>query len=164
MKFAFSISVTRDNNETGSKEGEKVKYVLLVSHGEFARGLKSSLEMFAGDKAAEVIAMGLEKDETADHFGERFGQQLAEIDESDSLVILADIIGGSPLTTVCNILAEKERLQNVPILGGMNLPMALNAILLKDSLSGQAFVDTVLKEAGTALQQFKTVTEEEDDI
>lgn len=141
-----------------------MKYVVLVSHGEFAQGLKSSLAMFVGDKAEEVIVLGLNKDETAGHLGQRFEKKLAEISESDSLILLADIVGGSPLTTVCNILAEKERLQNVPILGGMNLPMALNAVLLKDSLTGQSFVDAVLQEANAALQQFRAVSEEEDDI
>lgn len=36
-----------------------MKYVVLVSHGEFAKGLANALSMLAGEKK-EVIAVGLE--------------------------------------------------------------------------------------------------------
>lgn len=36
-----------------------MKYLLLVSHGDFATGLKTSLAMFAEDKIDQVIAVGL---------------------------------------------------------------------------------------------------------
>lgn len=36
-----------------------MKYLLLVSHGDFATGLKTSLAMFAEDKIDQVISVGL---------------------------------------------------------------------------------------------------------
>ena len=38
-----------------------MKYLILVSHGGLAEGLKSSLSMFASDKVDDVIAIGLKR-------------------------------------------------------------------------------------------------------
>ena len=43
-----------------------MKYLLLISHGEFSIGLKTSLAMFAGDKMDQVIAVGLKDGTTVD--------------------------------------------------------------------------------------------------
>ena len=41
-----------------------MKYLILVSHGGLAEGLKSSLSMFASDKVDDVIAIGLKDGES----------------------------------------------------------------------------------------------------
>jgi PTS system N-acetylgalactosamine-specific IIA component len=76
-----------------------MKYLVLVSHGGFAAGLKSSLAMFAGDKMDQVIATGLENGKSAAEFREVFKEAISPIQAEDEMVLLADIIGGSPLTT-----------------------------------------------------------------
>ena len=41
------------------KEGKKVKYLIMVSHGQFAEGLKDALSMLAGQRE-DVLALGLQ--------------------------------------------------------------------------------------------------------
>ena len=132
-----------------------MKYLVLVSHGEFAAGLKTSLMMLAGQRD-DVIASGLPDGKTADEFAEIFKESVKDIHEDDEIVLLADIVGGSPLTTA---LMEKTT-----TIGGMNLPLALTSVLMKDTLQGDSFVQAVLSEATTALQEFKVVEDDEDDI
>lgn len=139
-----------------------MKYVVLVSHGDLATGLKSSLEMLAGKKD-EVLACGLEDGKTADQFAIEFKEVISVINDCDELILLGDLIGGSPLTTACNVVAEIGLLNKTTVIGGMNLPLALTTVLMKDNLDNSVLVDTVLEEAKTALQQFKIVEEEEDD-
>ena len=43
-----------------------MKYLVLVSHGGLAEGLKTSLAMFAGDKMDQVIAVGLKEGKSVD--------------------------------------------------------------------------------------------------
>ena len=132
-----------------------MKYLVLVSHGEFAAGLKTSLMMLAGQRD-DVIASGLPDGKTADEFAEIFKESVKDIHE--------DIVGGSPLTTALNVLAEKGLMEKTTTIGGMNLPLALTSVLMKDTLQGDAFVQAVLSEATTALQEFKVVEDDEDDI
>lgn len=141
-----------------------MKYVILVSHGEFAKGLKTSLDMLAGQRD-DVIASGLEDGKTADEFAVVFENDIAKVQEDDQVVLLADIIGGSPLTTALNVLDKKGMLKNTIALGGMNLPLALTTVLMKDNLEGEMFVSTVISEATSAIKHFQTsVTDDEDDI
>lgn len=140
-----------------------MKYLLLVSHGGFAEGLKTSLAMFAGDKMDQVIAIGLKDGKTVDDFAKDFRQAISGLTAEDSVVVLADIIGGSPLTTACNILDQLGKLENAVVLGGMNLPMAITSAVMKDMLEGDAFVQAVLPEAQVALQEFKIASDDEED-
>ncbi len=144
-----------------------MKYLVLVSHGGFAEGLKSSLAMFAEDKMDQVIAAGLRNGSSVDEFALEVRAALESLTLEDSVVVLADIVGGSPLTTVLGVLDEKGLLLTAIVLGGMNLPMAVTSVVMKDALEGDAFVAAVLPEASAALQEFKVATEddvEDDDI
>ncbi|WP_205402122.1 PTS sugar transporter subunit IIA [Streptococcus lutetiensis] len=140
-----------------------MKYLLLVSHGGFAEGLKTSLAMFAGDKMDQVIAVGLKDGKTVDDFAKDFRQAISGLTADDSVVVLADIVGGSPLTTACSVLDEVGKLDDAIVLGGMNLPMAITSAVMKDMLDGDAFVQAVLPEAQAALQEFKIVSDDEED-
>ena len=63
------------------------------------------------------------------------------------------IIGGSPLTNATNVLVNKG-IKTV-ILGGMNLPLALTTVLMKDTVSLDEIADQVLEQARMAMQEFK---------
>ena len=83
-------------------------------------------------------------------------------------MVLADIVGGSPLTTACNVLAELDKLNTAVVLGGLNLTMGLTGLVMKDMLEGKELVKAILSEASAALQEFEIVAnsdeEDEDDI
>lgn len=141
-----------------------MKYLLLVSHGDFSSGLKQTLGMFTGDDAiGSVIAVGLKPDEAALTFGTRFEALLKTLPEDASFVVLADIIGGSPLTTVCNILNDHGKLQDTLVLGGMNFPMALTTLMSKDSLDNSALKEKAFSEATAAIKEFQTTSSEASD-
>ncbi|MFV8212070.1 PTS sugar transporter subunit IIA [Streptococcus pluranimalium] len=141
-----------------------MKYLVLVSHGGFAEGLKSSLAMFAEDKMDQVIAVGLKNGSSVDEFALEVRSALGPLTLEDSVVVLADIVGGSPLTTALGVLDKKGLLPTATVLGGMNLPMAVTSVVMKDALEGDAFVAAVLPEASAALQEFKVGTEDEYDV
>mgnify|MGYP002601256575 CR=1 FL=1 len=75
-----------------------MKYVVLVSHGTFAPGLHSVLKMLAGGEREDVISVGLEDGMSADEFAEKFSNAISKITEDDEIILLGDIVGGSPLT------------------------------------------------------------------
>ena len=83
-----------------------MKYLVLVSHGGLAEGLKTSLAMFAGDKLDQVIAVGLKEGKSVDDFAVDFRESISGLTADDSVLVLADIVGGSPLTTAATVLEE----------------------------------------------------------
>ena len=54
-----------------------MKYLVLVSHGGLAEGLKTSLAMFAGDKLDQVIAVGLKEGKSVDDFAVDFRESIS---------------------------------------------------------------------------------------
>lgn len=138
-----------------------MKYVILVSHGKFANGLNDALSMLAGNRE-DILSVGLENGKSVDEFTALFTEKIKDISTDDEVILLGDIIGGSPLTNATNVLVNKG-IKTV-ILGGMNLPLALTTVLIKDTVSLDEIADQVLEQARMAMQEFKIVEESEDDI
>ena len=124
-----------------------MKYVILVSHGNFAEGLLDSLKMLTGNHD-DVIAIT---------------EMITKIPKESEIIVLADIIGGSPLSTAMNVLAQSGLIDKTTVLGGMNLPLALTTILMKDVLDTDALITNVTSEATGAIKQFVLETNDEDD-
>lgn len=138
-----------------------MKYVILVSHGKFANGLNDALSMLAGNRE-DILSVGLENGKSVDEFTALFTEKVKDISTDDEVILLGDIIGGSPLTNATNVLINKG-IKTV-ILGGMNLPLALTTVLMKDTVSLDEIADQVLEQARMAMQEFKIVEETEEDI
>lgn len=140
-----------------------MKYVVLVSHGQFAKGLANALSMLAGVRE-EVIAVGLEDGQSADEFACLFQQSISPITKEDEIILLGDLIGGSPLTTALNVITELKTNDHCVVIGGMNLPLALTTVLMKDAFDKEQLVEQVLLEAQGALKELKVEVTEEEDI
>lgn len=138
-----------------------MRYVILVSHGKFANGLNDALSMLAGNRE-DILSVGLENGKSVDEFVALFTEKVKDISTDDEVILLGDIIGGSPLTNATNVLVNKG-IRTV-ILGGMNLPLALTTVLMKDTVSLDEIADQVLEQARMAMQEFKIVEESEEDI
>lgn len=139
-----------------------MKYVILVSHGKFAEGLANALSMLVG-KREDIIAVGLEDGKSVDEFAELFTKTVDKITTNDEVVLLGDLIGGSPLTNAINVLSGKG--VKMIIIGGMNLPVALMSVMMKDTFALEYLAQQVLQEAHGALREFKIeVADDDDDI
>ena len=138
-----------------------MQYVILVSHGKFANGLNDALSMLAGNRE-DILSVGLENGKSVDEFTALFTEKVKDISNDDDVILLGDIIGGSPLTNATNVLVNKG-IKTV-ILGGMNLPLALTTVLMKDTVSLDEIANQVLEQARMAMQEFKIVEESEEDI
>ncbi len=143
-----------------------MKYVVLVSHGTFAPGLHSVLKMLGGGDREDVLSASMEDGMGADIFAQRFEKVISSIKKEDEIILLADIIGGSPLTNALDILSQKGMLEKTTAFGGMNLPMALTAAMMKDALDMEGLESNLIQESQNAIQkmQFNIEDSEESEI
>ena len=147
-----------------------MKYLIMVSHGRFAEGVITSLEMFVGDANDRVFALCLHNGKSADDFKKDVEDFLDQhkFKEEDEFIVLADIIGGSPLTTFLNVFSARGYLNRAVVLGGMNFTMALTATVSLETMDKEAIAKTALSEAKTAVQQYEvpssTDNDDDDDI
>ncbi|MBQ0066240.1 MAG: PTS sugar transporter subunit IIA [Firmicutes bacterium] len=132
-----------------------MRHVIMVSHGDFAKGLHSAVRMMTG-KREGVFSCNLTEDMTADQFTTEFKTYADEIQEGEEIILLADIISGSPITNAVTVLDELGLMEKTIILAGMNMPLALSAVLYKDSSRSLTEVkELILADAHKGLQEFE---------
>ena len=78
-----------------------MRYLILVSHGTFAPGLHNALGMMAGSDREDIRSTSLLDGMDVDTFRANFAELVQDITPEDEIILTADIIGGSPLTTRC---------------------------------------------------------------
>ena len=89
---------------------------------------------------------------------------LEPLTADDEVVVLGDIIGGSPLTNALDLLAKKGLLSHTVAFSGVNLPMAIGALMaIDDGLSGEALISSILNEGKNGVNQVVLALEDEDE-
>ncbi|OTO77327.1 hypothetical protein A5865_001203 [Enterococcus sp. 12E11_DIV0728] len=112
------------------------KAYYLISHNEFATGLKKAVEMIIG-KQDNLKAFGLMPGGHPDEIIEKIEKEIT--DEMD-VVILGDIAGGS----VCNSALALTTRPNVVLVTGTNLPLAMEIIVTQTT--DQEAIDAIIVE------------------
>lgn len=87
-------------------------YLVLVSHGDFARGLKIHQGCLLAMRQRKSECLAYNFGESTDNFGKRFLCEVEKLPQETRLIVLADIVGGSPLATICKVL-DKQKCQKI---------------------------------------------------
>lgn len=141
-----------------------MRYLILVSHGTFAPGLHNALGMMAGSDREDIRSTSLLDGMDVDTFRANFTELLGDITAEDEIILTADIIGGSPLTTALDVLTEKGLLGKTLAIGGMNLPLVLTAAFADADTSLEELEQELTGEAKDQIKRFDLGGDEDDDI
>lgn len=140
-----------------------MKYMVLVSHGTMAPGVHNALSMLAGEGREDILSTSLENGMGSTEFAENVRKCISGITEKDEILLFGDLIGGSPLTTAANVIAEEGLLGITTMIGGMNLPLVLSAAVMKDNMETRELVEMLLPESKEMIQEFQISNDEAED-
>ena len=115
--------------------------LILASHGDFAKGIKHSLEMIAGAQES-VHAFGLYEGEKVEGVVNAIDALLQD-DAGEPVCILTDIFGGS----VNNALLKYAMGDRVKVITGMNLALALNLVLKNVESISDEDIEAIVSES-----------------
>ena len=141
-----------------------MRYLILVSHGTFAPGLHNALGMMAGSDREDIRSTSLLDGMDVDTFRANFAELVGDITPEDEIILTADIIGGSPLTTALDVLTEKGLLGKTLAIGGMNLPLVLTAAFADADTPRDELEAELTGEAKDQIKRFALGGDEDDDI
>lgn len=141
-----------------------MRYLILVSHGTFAPGLHNALGMMAGSDREDIRSTSLLDGMDVDTFCANFAELVQDITPEDEIILTADIIGGSPLTTALDVLTEKGLLARTLAIGGMNLPLVLTAAFADADTPLDELEAELTGEAKDQIKRFALGGDEDDDI
>ncbi|MBF0787311.1 MULTISPECIES: PTS sugar transporter subunit IIA [unclassified Streptococcus] len=135
--------------------------ILIASHGDFAKGALMTSEMFVGETTTDrVRVLSLMPGENISDFEQLFKKQVGELLKVNrEVIILTDLIGGSPNNVALSQFIDQER---VHIVTGFNIPLLVELI---SSYNVEIDVEGIISNAQRALFKVKSklnVEEEEE--
>jgi PTS system mannose-specific IIA component len=118
--------------------------ILLITHGTFSEGIVDSLELLMG-KTEKIDTLVLKLGQDVRELKTSIEKKIQKLDDGDGVLVLVDIIGGSPY----NMVAQFLKNFNVECVTGLNLPMLVEAANSRENLKMSELVDLCI-EAGTS--------------
>ena len=115
--------------------------IVLVSHGNLAKEMLSVAEHVVGPQTG-IACIGISNDDDIEQKRHEILERTSEVDTGDGVVIITDMIGGTPSNLALSIMEER----NVEIISGMNLPMLVK--LVRERSEPMADAVTKAQEAG----------------
>ena len=102
--------------------------IIIVTHGNLALELKSAMEYILGvQKNIEIICIS--SDDDLDERKNDIEGSIKKIDNNNGIVMLTDMFGGTPSNLAISFLKTGK----IEIISGVNLPMLVKLIGLRDS-------------------------------
>ncbi|WP_314575218.1 hypothetical protein [Enterococcus gilvus] len=131
--------------------------IAIATHGKFAKGLKSTLELFIPNETITYLSAYVEDEPSIDDQLQQFFGSL----NGEAAIVFTDLFGGSVNQKVLLESVGKE----VQIIAGFNLSLVLEVILNKDQLTEER-LKQLIASAREAMQVVaplpnKEVSEEE---
>lgn len=139
-----------------------MRYLVLVSHGTLAQGMHSVLKMLGGENPS-ILSTSLEDGMGADEYVANLKEKLAVVNDDDEVLLLGDIVGGSPLTNAMNVLSERGLLAHATVIGGMNLPMAMTAMMQLQTDDMASLKTMMLSEAHDGAREIVVAADDDDE-
>lgn len=134
--------------------------MILASHGTFCTGLLDSYQMIAG-RNEQLMTISL-TDAGIDDFSRRFNALVDDLIETEQLLILTDIKGGTPYNVALSyFLAHND---NVRLISGMNLPMVIEAGLALQNDSLEEVYNKALEVGQASIEGSESLASQEEDI
>ncbi|EUJ23785.1 PTS mannose transporter subunit IID [Listeria grandensis] len=136
--------------------------IIIGTHGEAARELLKSTEMIIG-KQENVEFITFVPGENTDTLIQKFNEKLDAIDDSEGVLFMVDLFGGSPYNAASQIALPKEKMD---VITGTNIPMLLETLSMRAVSSFEDLLNTALTAGRDGVKSLKQSLKnvEEDDL
>lgn len=143
-------------------KGDMIMYsILVLSHGDFANGLKDTMMMIAGSQD-ESYFINFTPSDSIEDFEKKVKVIYHAIPKDNEILIMTDLYGGTP-----NHVATRLRMKQqgrVEVVSGINLAMLLTAITSRH-LALNDIINKIVSDAQKGIQRItvNSTMDEEDE-
>jgi PTS system mannose-specific IIA component len=120
--------------------------IVIVSHGQLGAALVDSAEMIL-DRKEKIFSVSVSSVSTkVEQMRDDLLQVIDQANEGSGVIILTDLFGGTP----SNLSISALGIRNVEVVAGVNLPMLLKLLMLREQCSEISLEDACIlaEEAG----------------
>ncbi len=114
---------------------------LIATHGIFASGIKSSVDLIIGESENVFVIQAYTEDNKS--IQPEIEDVLKQINPDDELVVFTDLMGGS----ITNQILQFALKENVFIVAGINLPLLLDIMLADPEIPVSEVIMTGIQNA-----------------
>ncbi len=126
--------------------------IVIASHGTLAQGMENAAELFFGP-VPQLKTVSLTADLRPEDFRTKMEQAVREVDTGDGVIILCDLLGGTPCNTSAYFISPSVR-----VIAGFNLAALLGIIAERQTSAGINLAD-ITDSARSALADFSEMLE-----
>lgn len=102
--------------------------IIVMTHGSLSQGIVDACELICGP-SQQVETLSLRREDNVDDLARNFRDALGRMDAGEGVLVLCDLMGGSPCNVASMALRETKSFQ---LVSGVNLPMMLEAIMTRE--------------------------------
>jgi fructoselysine and glucoselysine-specific PTS system IIA component len=139
------------------EKSDRTRKFLIATHGTFAAGVKSSLDLIIG-LVEHVFLIQAYVDDTVS-VETQIKEVMDQVSDNDELVIFCDILGGS----ITNQMLQHALRPNVYIISGFNLPLLIEVLMADAGTPVEEVITSAIdnaKEQMTYVNKLITVQKE----
>ena len=102
--------------------------IVIVTHGQLGEALIGAAEFILGRRPAAIESITIDLSENAEKLRAKIVQGLKKVEGQKGVLILTDMFGGTPSNLSYSFLEEGR----IEVLSGVNLPILIQAVNLRD--------------------------------
>ena len=135
--------------------------IIIATHGDLSLGFLESIDIIMGSQEMmETVSL---KNETGiEGFKKELGRAINKLSPKDGLLIMTDLKGGTPYNCSLYCSQSREYPFEIKVVCGVNLPMLLETLAFRDSVSLSQLVNIAIT-AGKDGIDFSIDADEEED-
>ena len=104
--------------------------LVLVTHGQLAKEFVAALEHVVGPQN-NIATVCIGPDDDMDKHCEEILKSIRDLDDGSGVVLMTDMFGGTPSNLAISFMDQA----NVEVVAGVNLPMLIKFVSVRDSES-----------------------------
>lgn len=126
--------------------------ILVVTHGEFAKGLLGSIELIMG-RPENCKGFGLYHGDSIELFKEKVLKSIVELDEGDGVLVFSDLYGASPYNAAA-VSSKNLKNHKYRCISGVNLPMLAEALNMRKNMKLDELTEYAMKCGKQGIKEF----------
>lgn len=117
---------------------------LIVTHANFGKVVTETTEFILDRKLENTFPVSIEADEAPESLRKKIEKGIKKVKTDKGVIIFTDMFGGTPSNLSYSFLEEGK----IEVISGLNLPILLKAVSLRDKSENLETMTTLLVEHG----------------
>lgn len=136
--------------------------IIIATHGDLSLGFLESVNIIMGEPDL-LETVSLKNNTGIEVFKKELENVIKRFDSKDGVLIMTDLKGGTPYNCSLSFSISKELPFEIKVVCGINLPMLLETLALRNSVNLEELVDIAINAGKKGVNFPADVDSEEDE-